>query len=96
MARPTKAESENRVQRIIDIAAELFSDKGIQNTTVNEIARGCGIKAPSVLYYFGTKEAIFLEVIRQKVYQRFITEFKLDGIDFKQPPENILEDALSG
>ncbi|MCR5390744.1 MAG: TetR/AcrR family transcriptional regulator [Lachnospiraceae bacterium] len=46
-------------ERIMDAALELFSKKGYDGTSVEEIATECGLKAPNLYRYFKSKEEIF-------------------------------------
>lgn len=46
-------------QRILEKALELFSSKGYDAVSVDEIARAVGIKAPSLYNHFPGKRAIF-------------------------------------
>lgn len=48
--------------RIIDVATELFYQKGYHGTTMREIAARVGIKAASVYNHFASKEDILFEI----------------------------------
>jgi len=56
-------ESESR-QKILDAALELFAQKGYATTTIREIIDAVGITAPSLYYYFGNKEGLYMELMR--------------------------------
>lgn len=51
-------------QQILDVALLLFAQKGYAATTVREIVRAAGVTAPSLYYYFGNKEGLFLELMK--------------------------------
>lgn len=55
--------SESR-QQILDAALELFAQKGYATTTVREILDTVGITAPSLYYYFGNKEGLYMELMQ--------------------------------
>ena len=55
---PKQARSQERFDQILDVAAKLFSEKGFDATTTNEIARRAGVSIGSVYQYFDDKEAI--------------------------------------
>jgi len=56
-------ESESRKQ-ILDAALSLFAQKGYAATTVREIVDAVGVTAPSLYYYFGNKEGLYLELMQ--------------------------------
>ncbi|MEE9912361.1 MAG: TetR/AcrR family transcriptional regulator [Deltaproteobacteria bacterium] len=58
-----KQDSEAR-QRILDAALELFAQKGYATTTIREIVDTVGITAPSLYYYFGNKEGLYMELMQ--------------------------------
>jgi len=43
-------------ERILEEAIRLFSENGFQGTSIQAIAEAVGIKNPSLLYHFGSKE----------------------------------------
>jgi AcrR family transcriptional regulator len=49
-------------ERIVAVAAELFGARGVEPTTMDEIARGAGLSRTSVFNYFPYKEAILVEI----------------------------------
>lgn len=52
---------------IIEKAIKLFSQKGIENVSMNEIARACGITKPLLYYYFKNKEDIVKSAFLERV-----------------------------
>jgi AcrR family transcriptional regulator len=50
--------------RIMDVAAKLFAEKGLDGTSVRDIAKAAGLNLSLVSYYFGGKEGLYLELIR--------------------------------
>lgn len=51
-------------QRLLASATELFTQKGYPATTVREIVTSAGVTKPVLYYYFGNKEGIYLELMR--------------------------------
>jgi AcrR family transcriptional regulator len=64
---PKQARSRKRYEAILDAAANLFSDKGFENTTTNEIAAQAGMAVGSLYQYFRNKEAIVTALMERYV-----------------------------
>ncbi|MFZ0548426.1 MAG: TetR/AcrR family transcriptional regulator [Candidatus Promineifilaceae bacterium] len=54
----TKSDNEEREQRILDSAAELFIHYGFDKTTVSDIARAAGISKGAIYLHFESKESL--------------------------------------
>ncbi|MCW8908569.1 MAG: TetR/AcrR family transcriptional regulator [Sedimenticola sp.] len=52
-------------QLILEVAVELFSEKGYNATSMSEVARRAGISKANVFHHFGSKHDLYLEVIRE-------------------------------
>lgn len=57
---------------IKDAAITLFSQKGYEATTLNEIATKVGIKKPSLYVYFSSKQELF-----QTIFEELLEEYKM-------------------
>src|SRR5215469_12266934 len=53
----------DRRQQVLRIAAEEFASSGLHGTSAEDIARQAGITQAYVFRMFGTKKALFLEVV---------------------------------
>ena len=62
-AKKRTLESDSR-QQILDVALRLFAHKGYAAATVREIVDTVGITAPSLYYYFGNKEGLYMELMQ--------------------------------
>jgi len=51
-------------RRLLDAASELFAAQGFHGTTVREIAQRAGVNLAAGNYHFGSKRALYLEVLR--------------------------------
>lgn len=49
-------------EALIDAAARLFAERGVERTTMDDIARAAGTSRTSVFNYFGYKEMIVCEI----------------------------------
>jgi len=64
LARPrrTRIQREKR-ELILEAALEVFSQHGFRGSTIDQIADAAGMSKPNLLYYFRSKEAIFVTLI---------------------------------
>ena len=63
---PTRIQKKNRAA-IMDAALEVFSAQGFRGATVDEIASLSGLSKPNLLYYFASKEAIYLALLERQL-----------------------------
>jgi AcrR family transcriptional regulator len=59
MARPPGTK-----QRILDTARELFSQKGVQKTSLQEVADQLGITKPALYYHFSSREELVRSIMQ--------------------------------
>ncbi|KRB76246.1 hypothetical protein ASE01_14665 [Nocardioides sp. Root190] len=57
---PTQARSRERVERILDAAAELVVTEGVEGLSTRSIADSAGLPVASLYQYFADKEAVLL------------------------------------
>lgn len=81
---------ENRKQKILDKALELFSAQGYDSVGVGEIAKAVGIKAPSLYNHFPSKQAIFDAIVESTAAQ-----YEADTDQFSIHVQNVGKDIPS-
>jgi AcrR family transcriptional regulator len=59
-------------QRILEVAKELFTQRGFANVAVRDICRAADVTPPTLYYYFKNKGALFDAVVRETIS---MTEF---------------------
>jgi AcrR family transcriptional regulator len=66
MARPTRSENETpTTDRLLDAAERLFGAAGFHGVALADVAANAGIRRPSLLYHFETKEVLYLAVLER-------------------------------
>lgn len=49
---------------LLEVGAKLFAEKGLEGTSVRDIAKVAGLNLSLVSYYFGGKEGLYREIIQ--------------------------------
>jgi len=49
--------------RLLNVALQLFAQKGFESTSVREIASAAEVTKPTIYYYFKSKEGLYLELL---------------------------------
>ncbi|KAF0220271.1 MAG: TetR family transcriptional [Geobacteraceae bacterium] len=49
--------------RLLNVALQLFAQKGFESTSVREIASAAEVTKPTIYYYFKNKEGLYLELL---------------------------------
>ncbi len=78
---------------ILSEARLCFANQGYEGTSLNDIAAGVGIRRPSLLHYFASKEAIYQQVLLDALedWDRGIREARLEPLDGWELVDKILE-----
>ena len=80
---------ENRCQRFVEVAEQLFLEHGFAGTSVNEVVRIAGGSLATLYAEFGTKDALFEAVMNRRVVALF-TELQ----SLKAPSTDIRAELL--
>src|ERR1700677_375015 len=54
-----------RREEIVEVAAHVFSDRGFEAATLRDVAAAMGTDRALLYYYFGSKEELLQEIVRQ-------------------------------
>lgn len=83
--------SDNTCTDILEKSRDLFSERGYQGTSVQQIADAVGIKKASVYYHFESKQQIFLALVDDLL--REVTVYFKEAI--KLPRDEAFATAVS-
>lgn len=61
-ALPASPDYEDKLERLLDVAAEIFAEKGYHNTSIRDIAGRAGVSLSGLYYYFSSKEELLFKV----------------------------------
>jgi AcrR family transcriptional regulator len=61
---PRPSTAHLRRPAILTAAAEVISERGVQNTRISDVAERAGTSAPGVLYWFPTKDELLAEALQ--------------------------------
>ncbi len=78
---------EQKRKKICDIAAELFAEKGFENTTTRDISKAAGMSDAGVYYYFDSKELLLYQIKIFKLIPESCTNYllRLEAPGLKRP-----------
>lgn len=78
--------------KILEVASEIFAEKGYQNTTIRDICQKADIYQLSINYHFGSKENLFKEVL----YETYMATGEIELLEKikNYPPEQQLEEII--
>ena len=84
---PGRPKSERKRKEILLAAVDLFTEKGYEGTSVDDIALAAGVSKQTVYSHYGSKEALFAQAVETKCRQSGIDP---DLIDPGSPPGPVL------
>lgn len=73
---------------IMDAAIKLFSEKGFENTTVNQLAKEAGVGKSTIYGYFKSKNEIFLAFCEDEI------DFVFTDLADKRDPDTPIQEQL--
>ena len=77
-------------QRILEVAKELFTQRGFSNVAVRDICKAADVTPPTLYYYFKNKEALFDAVVRKSVSMaEFISKLADACEKLKEPKSQV-------
>lgn len=96
MVRKTKEESERTYHALLDAALELFSERGSEGTTLNDIARQVDMTRGAVYWHFQNKGDIIMALWNRHALMMQEQFLKDLSVDQNADPAESLRNALKG
>ncbi len=59
----TRLPAARRRRQLLDVALEVFAERGFHPTSMNEIAEAAGVTKPVLYRHFGSKRELYIEVL---------------------------------
>ncbi|RJP59713.1 MAG: TetR/AcrR family transcriptional regulator [Ignavibacteriales bacterium] len=80
-------------EKIFQAAAELFSNEGYHNVSVREICEAVEVTKPVLYYYFGDKENLLFEMMRETrlIVEQYLEQYVLIKSNFSEKLDGIIE-----
>ncbi|MBP3749081.1 MAG: TetR family transcriptional regulator [Ruminobacter sp.] len=67
MVRKTREEALKTKQNIMDVAKQLFCEKGYEKTNLSDIADVVGVTRGAIYWYFQNKDDLFIELCKDMI-----------------------------
>lgn len=86
-------DSEQTVNDIIDVATKLFTEKGFEKTSIQDIVNGLdGLTRGAIYHHFDSKDEIMVAVIRKRL--PYANQYLIDRTDNRKSAYENLRDIL--
>jgi len=97
-AEPTAARlpPEQRREQILQSAIRLFEDRPHTSVSTTEIAAAAGVARPLIHHYFGTRQELYIEVLRHLYFIPPIEPDDLPGATLHERAGHLLDRWLAG
>ena len=81
---------QEKLESILETAKKMFARYGLQKTNMDEIARMARVAKAAIYNYFGSKDRVYMEVLRQEMDE--IVEKMSSSVDQEISPSDKLID----
>ncbi len=81
-------EHEEKLERLLAIAAEIFAEKGYHHASIRELSRRAGVSLSGLYYYFSCKEEL-LFMLQERTLHKLLTELEGKLADAKNPEQRL-------
>ncbi|HSG82146.1 MAG TPA: helix-turn-helix domain-containing protein, partial [Gemmatimonadota bacterium] len=85
---PTSQDYEEKLDRLLDTAAEIFAEKGYHHASIRDLSKRAGVSLSGLYYYFSSKEEL-LFMIQDRSLRKVLAELRTKLEDLKNPEEKL-------
>src|SRR5262245_55448278 len=64
---PRRHSGERAAEKILDVAEQLFAERGYDGTTLRDVATRVGVRAPSLYNHFASKDELYAAVLERGI-----------------------------
>ncbi|WP_433463766.1 TetR/AcrR family transcriptional regulator [Spirillospora sp. CA-128828] len=82
-----------RERQMLDVAEQVFSERGYQAASMDEIAERCGVSKPMLYEYFGSKDGLLVACVSRSKAELF--EVTQKAMAAATVPEDILRRGMA-
>jgi len=86
--------AQNQKDKIINVASQIIMNKGIVNTSLNDIAKGVGISKGTLYYYYPSKDELIYDITIQHLEKISSELIMLSNTEYKQSNEKEILNLL--
>lgn len=79
--RPTRDQAEARHAELLDVALDLFLEKGFEQTTMEAVAASVGMTKRTIYARYPDKRALFLATVQRAIERQLVPEERLAALD---------------
>lgn len=90
MRKPVQKRSQEKKEKIKNVAIKLFSEKGYHNVSTNEIAKNASISIGTLYNYFSDKKAIYDELVGD-LYTQILSQISPEVLSPSDSPIVLIE-----
>ncbi|MBQ3774599.1 MAG: TetR family transcriptional regulator [Ruminobacter sp.] len=94
MVRKTREEALKTKLKIMDVAKQLFCEKGYEKTNLSDIADVAGVTRGAIYWYFQNKDDLFVEICKAMVNTESNLFHSIENIDSSVSPLDSLRQWL--
>jgi AcrR family transcriptional regulator len=93
---PARLPPEQRREQILQSAIRLFEDRPHTSVSTSEIAAAAGVARPLIHHYFGTRQELYIEVLRRLYFIPPIEPAELPGATLEERAGHLVDRWLDG